>query len=393
MDEAQRPLHRFLTEHPARIVELCHRSDRQVVLLVDGDGTVTYANALFHSLVGENRDPVGQPLSRYLERGQPWPPAELEGDGPHQVTVPFRSRDDSVYRFETALVRADGCLLLFGQRALLTHSEAVARMSEVNEEMVRLSRELTRQSAALKRSNRELENFASVASHDLQAPLRRIEKLGELLRAEIEAMAGEQARDYLDRMAREVSRMRRMVDGLLDLSRVGTRPLRAEPIDLSMLARELADDLAAALEIRDAKIRIEPVVALRADPVMMRQLLQNLLVNALQHGKPGEPPDIHLYPVEPHRSGWVRFALSDRGTGFDPEQAERIFGVFERLQGSGQSEGTGIGLSICRRIVQRHGGSIAAQSSVGDGARFTVTLPAQPAGSVPPPDETGGPAG
>jgi signal transduction histidine kinase len=391
MDEAQRPLHRFLTGHPDKVVELCHLSERQVVLLVDGDGTVTYANALFRVLVGENRDPVGQPLSRYLEQGQPWPPAEPDGGGPRQVTVPFCSRDGSIYRFEIALVRADDCLLLFGQRALLTHSEAIARMSEVNEEMVRLSRELTRQSAALKRSNRELESFASVASHDLQAPLRRIEALSGLLRAEIEAAAGEQARDYLERMEKEASRMRRMVDGLLELSRAGTRPLQAEPVDLGALAHELADDLAAALGIRDAKVRIEPVPAVRADPVMMRQLLQNLLLNALQHGKPGGPPDVRLYPEEADRPGWVRFALSDRGVGFDAGQAERIFGIFERLQGSERSGGTGIGLSICRRIVQRHGGSISAQGEIGRGARFTVTLPAHPAGSAPPPDGTGGP--
>jgi signal transduction histidine kinase len=379
MDESRRSLEEFLGAHPDLVTDLFHGSERQVAVLLDDAGTVLYANGVFRDLIGENRSPVGRPLSRYLENEEA---DALPGVAPgerRQAAIPLRSADGSVYRFEATVARGERSVLLVGQRAVLTHSDAIQRMSLINEEMVNLSRELTRKSAALKRSNQELEDFASVASHDLRAPLRRIEALGELLRTEAGEALNEQAREYLRLIRNAAAQMRQMVSGLLEVSRVNTRNLQTEAVDLTRLAREVADELVGASGEREARIRIDPIPPVQADAAQMRQLMQNLLANAVKFRKPGAPADIRVHeepdPSRNRPGRMVRFAVVDRGIGFDPDFAERIFGMFERLEGPREVEGTGIGLSVCKRIVERHGGTIGASGQAGEGARFTVALP------------------
>lgn len=225
----------------------------------------------------------------------------------------------------------------------------------------------------LEQSNRELEDFAYVASHDLQEPLRKIQAFGDRLQAKYAAELPEQAQDYVARMQSAAKRMQVLINDLLAFSRVTTKAQPFVRVDLDHVAREVAHDLEIRTHEVGAHVEIGKLPAIDADPLQMRQLLQNLISNALKFHREGVPP---LVTVAGNVDGEkVQIAVTDNGIGFEEKYAERIFTMFERLHGRGTYEGTGIGLAICRKIVERHGGEIVARSEPGVGSTFTVTLP------------------
>lgn len=236
----------------------------------------------------------------------------------------------------------------------------------------------------LERSNRELEEFATVASHDLQEPLRKIHTFGDLLAEEHVEHLGESGREYLGRMLNATERMQALIDDLLAYARVATRPRPRQPVDLGRVAREVLGDLESQVALLDARVEIGELPTVEIDPTHARQLLQNLLGNALKFHRAGVPPVIRLFDpdagVPPAPRAIRRFAVQDEGIGFDPKYAEKIFGLFERLHGRGTYQGTGVGLALCRRIVERHGGTIEVTSTPGQGATFVVALPARGGG-------------
>lgn len=244
----------------------------------------------------------------------------------------------------------------------------------------------------LQRSNRELEQFALVASHDLQEPLRKIQAFGDRLRMRYAESLGEQGRDYVERMQQSATRMRRLIDDLLAFSRITTRAQPFSPVDLAAMAREVVSDLDGRLQQSGGQVEVGLLPPVEADPAQMRQLLQNLLANALKFHKPGVPPRVRiegrlLPPAEGNGNGqapsFCEIAVSDNGIGFDEIYLDRIFNVFQRLHGREEYEGTGMGLAICRKIVERHGGQITARSKPGEGSTFLVTLPrTQPQGEA-----------
>ena len=238
----------------------------------------------------------------------------------------------------------------------------------------------------LARSNQELEQFAYIASHDLQEPLRKIQAFGDRLRQRSYESLAEQGRDYIDRMLYSAVRMRRLIDDLLLFSRITTKPQTAARIDLDQILEGVLDDLEVGIEKAGAVVEVEPLPLLEADPSQMRQLFQNLIGNALKFVTPNSSPRIRIFAEResnpPTEGGsdptaeWWRISFQDNGIGFDEKYTDRIFQVFQRLHGRHEYEGTGVGLAICRKIVERHGGVITARSRPGEGATFIVTLPA-----------------
>jgi two-component system, LuxR family, sensor kinase FixL len=253
---------------------------------------------------------------------------------------------------------------------------------------------LRRFAAQLERSNAELQNFASVASHDLQEPLRKIQAFGDRLKAKCGAQLGEQGLDYLARMQNAAQRMQVLIQDLLKLSRVTSRAQPFERCDLQEIVTQVLSDIEVAIEQSGARIEVENLPTIDADPLQMRQLFQNLIANAIKFQKPGEPPEVsvsgRVFELQEHLipGGWpgdqvCQIRIQDNGIGFDDKFAEQIFVVFQRLHSREQYEGTGIGLAVCRKITDRHGGTIVAKSAEGQGATFIITLPvkqpAQPA--------------
>jgi PAS domain S-box-containing protein len=243
--------------------------------------------------------------------------------------------------------------------------------------------------AQLEQSNRELQDFAYVASHDLQEPLRKIETFADRLRTKHGSGLGEEGCDYLVRMQNAATRMRTLVHDLLAFSRVTTQARPFVAVDLDAVARDVLIDLETLLERTGGSVQLENLPTIDADPTQMRQLLQNLIGNALKFRREGTPPTVRVWSealTSERKSGSTRMAgcrlfVADNGIGFEEKYLDRIFNPFQRLHGRGEYEGTGIGLAICRKIAERHGGSITATSDPGQGATFIVTLPSKQSGS------------
>jgi PAS domain S-box-containing protein len=234
--------------------------------------------------------------------------------------------------------------------------------------------------AELARSNAELERFAYVASHDLQEPLRKIQVFGERLHAGHAATLEAEGHDYLERMQDAARRGQAMVSSLLEYSRVTTSGQPFSLVSLSRVAEEVVSDLEVLIEQTGGQVQIDELPTIHADPGQMHQLLQNLIGNGLKFHRPESAPAVALEARE-DSDGQVQILVRDNGIGFDETDLDQIFRPFQRLHGQGEYEGTGIGLAICHKIVERHGGTITAESVPGQGSTFIVTLPCeQPTG-------------
>lgn len=229
---------------------------------------------------------------------------------------------------------------------------------------------------SLERMNAELQEFAFVASHDLQEPLRKIQAFGDRLRKTQAHRLDETGKDYLARMENAAGRMQRLIQDLLKYSRIAAKPEPFREVDLNDLAAETVQVFEFTLRERDGSVAISELPTIQADPTQMKQLLQNLIGNALKFQKPGGKPRVRISSVALDDDSFL-IRVEDNGIGFDKKYVDRIFSPFQRLHGRNEYEGTGMGLAICRKIVERHGGAITAKSSPGKGATFLVTLPAR----------------
>jgi light-regulated signal transduction histidine kinase (bacteriophytochrome) len=278
-----------------------------------------------------------------------------------------------------------GAGYVLAARELETRLSGVEALNRANSELESRvetrTADLNLANQSLQRSNLELEQFASVASHDLQEPLRKIQAFGDRLATRCASELGEQGRDYLARMQASATRMRSLIDALLSFSRVTTKAQPFVSVDLALTAQDVVSDLEDRIQRMEGKVEIGELPTLEADPLQMRQLLQNLIGNGLKFARPGEAPIVevtsHLLPT-PEGNGAIprcELVVRDNGIGFEEVYLDRIFELFQRLHGRQEYEGTGMGLAICRKIVERHGGSITAQSAPDRGAAFLVTLP------------------
>jgi PAS domain S-box-containing protein len=226
----------------------------------------------------------------------------------------------------------------------------------------------------LERSNRDLQDFASSASHDLQEPLRKIQAFGERLNTRFGSVLDEDGRDYLARMIGASHRMQAMINALLDYSRVTTRAQPFVTVQLETIVQEAVADLEARITQTGGQVEAKPLPEIEADPLQMRLLFQNLVGNALKFHPPDTLPKVSIW-ADPPVERMITIHIQDNGIGFDPKYLDRIFHPFQRLHGRGEFEGSGMGLAICRKIVERHDGEITAHSTPGVGTTFLVTLP------------------
>jgi PAS domain S-box-containing protein len=250
---------------------------------------------------------------------------------------------------------------------------------KLTQEALRQSEEKLREfTTQLEQSNRELQDFAYVASHDLQEPLRKIVVFGERLKEKCGDTFPPEPRDYIERMQKAAARMQTLISDLLAFSRLTTKAHPFTSVNLAEIAREVLEDLESRIEQVHGRVEVADLPVLEADGLQMRQLLQNLIGNALKFRRPGEAPLVKVSArkivKDAGREFW-ELSVSDNGIGFDEKYLDRIFNVFQRLHSRNEYEGTGMGLAIVRKIALHHGGDVTAHSQPGQGATFIVTLP------------------
>jgi PAS domain S-box-containing protein len=245
-------------------------------------------------------------------------------------------------------------------------------------ERKRVEEAIAQKAAELTRSNAELEQFAFVASHDLQEPLRKIQAFGDRLKGKFGGAVAPEAQEYLERMQNASARMRTLINDLLAFSRVIRRTEPFVSVDLAVVTKGVLGDLEVRIEKSGAKVQIGDLPVIEADPMQMHQLLLNLLSNALKFQPPGGIPVVKVRSRKFSALSGEQFCeitVEDNGIGFEEKYLEKMFAVFQRLHGRSEYEGTGVGLAVCRRITDRHHGTITARSQLGKGAAFVVTLP------------------
>jgi PAS domain S-box-containing protein len=289
-------------------------------------------------------------------------------------------RGERIAPYRTKRVRKDGRIIDVSLSAapLRDASGAIVGAASIVRDItdqVRTEEALARQALELQRSNAELERFAYVASHDLQEPLRTITSFVQLLARRYKGKLDADADEFIQYAVDGASRMRVLIQDLLDLARIHSRGDTLVPVSLEEILAETLQGLQAVLAESGAAVTHGPLPVVYADPVQMRQLFSNFIGNALKF-RGTDPPAVHVQ-AERQGAGWS-VSIRDNGIGIEPQYLERIFIVFQRLHGRDEYPGTGIGLALCKRIVERHGGRIWVESEPGRGSAFFFTLPKAP---------------
>lgn len=356
------------------------------IITIDHRGVITEFNRAAEQVFGRRR-------------------AEVLGTEPSEILFPPSKTAGHQNRIDRYLTAGEGSLLSKRTEVVAVRSSGLPFEAEltmtINQERgmpvltffvrdisarKRSEEEQRRYAQDLERSNRELEQFAYVASHDLQEPLRKIRTFGDRLEVQCGEALNDLGRQCLDRMKNAAERMQALINGLLILSRVTTKAADFSTVSLTKIAREVVADLEVKIEQSGARVEVGRMPSIQADPLQIRQLLQNLVGNALKFHREDETPlvEISAHYVSPdHRAPGGDFSdeeicqimVKDNGIGFDEKYLDRIFDVFQRLHPRDVHEGTGVGLAICRKIVERHDGAITAQSKPDHGAVFIVELP------------------
>lgn len=237
----------------------------------------------------------------------------------------------------------------------------------------RIEQSLRESTAELERSNNELEEFAYVSSHDLQEPLRKIQAFGDLLAEEYSGKLGD-GEEYLTRIQSSASRMSTLIEDLLAFSRVSTKPAAAVQVDLNQTLKDATNDLSERIARENGTVEVqENLPTIKADETHMRQLFQNLLSNALKFHAADQAPIVHVSYEK--TDDCHKICVKDNGIGIDKKYSDKIFAVFQRLHAKKSFEGTGIGLAVCKKIVERYGGTINVESQLGKGTTFIISLP------------------
>lgn len=329
---------------------------------VDGDGIVTFVNKAALEIIGkEEQALVGRPAADLIASGEAFS-ATAENAGIKNEIV-LRKQDGTTFPADVVCLP----ILSDGKAAGL-----VATFADISER--KEAEEKLRQSIDyLARTNTELERFAYVASHDLQEPVRTVVSFSQLLERRLGPRLSKEERDYLAFIVGSAKRMGDLVKDLLTYARMTNRQTILGPVDMNGVARDVRDNLHSLIDERQAVLQIDSLPIVNGDRIQLIELLQNLVSNAIKFSRPNTTPEVQ---VTAYRDGlFWRFSIRDNGIGIEPEYFERIFIIFQRLHAGQSYSGTGIGLALCKRIVEQHGGSIWVESQPNLGSTFFLTLP------------------
>jgi PAS domain S-box-containing protein len=343
------------------------------VVIVDATGLIQIVNRQTELLFGYPRaELLGQPVEVLLP--ERFRPRHLHHRAGYQSDPHTRAMGSGLELFG---LRRDGsefpveiCLspmTLDGEETLIISNIRDVTARKAADERLHAA------AADLARSNAELEQFAYVASHDLQEPLRMVASYTQLLARRYQGKLDEDADEFIGFAVDGARRMQELINDLLTYSRVGTRALQGEAVDTSRVVDQVVGDLAAAIAEAHANITRDILPIVQGDHTQLGQLFQNLIANGSKFHRPDEVPHVHV-AAELESGGWT-FSVADNGIGIEPRYLERIFVLFQRLHSRADYPGTGIGLALCKKIVERHGGQIRVESAPGRGATFRFTLP------------------
>lgn len=329
------------------------------------EGNFIYLNHSYHQLFGydHSTDLVGKSWRglyspetvQWFEREVfPQLGLELAWQGEAIAT----RKNGSTFVQEISLTLAEDGVMIAVCRDITARKQAEERLKHLNTDLLR--------------SNQELGQFAYVASHDLQEPLRKIRSFSELLSTYYQGQLDERADRYIGYITNGAERMQGLISDLLSYSRVGRAELNMQATSLESILQQVKDDLETVIRTRNALISFDTLPTVYADPTQVRRLMQNLLSNAIKYCQ-ADIPRVYIGATQGDR-GWT-ISVQDNGIGINPQFSERIFVIFQRLHNRDEYSGTGIGLAICKKIVDRHGGQIWVDSQEGQGSTFSFTLP------------------
>ena len=363
-------------------------NETAIVAITDAQGTITFVNDKFCEISKYSREELIGQNHRILNSGhhpreffvEMW--TTIAHGKTWRAEIKNRAKDGSFYWVDTTIVpflnaRGKPYQYLAIRSDITERKLAEIKLKIEMEEHKRTMQGLQRLTKSLEESNRELQDFAYVSSHDLQEPLRKIQAFGDYLKSTCQDSLSEKGRDCLERMLNAASRAQVLINDLLAFSRVTTKAKPFEPVDLSEVLEGVLSDLEIRIEQTGATIEADRLPVVQVDALQMRQIFQNLLSNALKFRREGVASLIqvrsHLYQQQGR--DYCELRIIDNGIGFEQKYADRIFRIFERLHGRKTYQGSGVGLAICRKIAKRHGGTLIAQSELGQGATFILTLP------------------
>ncbi|WP_121355204.1 ATP-binding protein [Flavisolibacter nicotianae] len=359
----------------------------QLVWVAEADGRVIYYNDRITEVAGAHKKEDGS----WFWQGLTHPDDTAATEQAWRKAV----KNGTVYQVEHRIQMNDGTYRWYLSRGLPFRNEngtivkwfgsatdihaAKEQATILEEEVRKRTAELSELNLSLQRSNNELQQFAHVASHDLKEPLRKIKTFTGRLADDPENSLSEKSRTFLQKINSASDRMVAMVEGVLNYSVINTSEQVIEPVSLETVLQSIETDLEILVSQKKAVIRYENLPVVDGSFVLLYQLFYNLVNNSLKFSKPDVPPDMRIGAESFQAAGeeWISIRVDDNGIGFDQAYAEKIFESFTRLNSKDHFEGTGLGLSLCKRIVERHGGSIEATGRPGQGASFLIRLPAR----------------
>lgn len=341
------------------------------IMMVDKTGRITLANGYVENLFGYSKEELlGSSIEMLVPQESRKAHAEMRF---HYNRAPVKHVMGSGR--DLVGMKKDGTLIQI--EIGLNHFDiggdpyVIASIIDISERLA-VAKKLHTQAKDLARSNKELEQFAYIASHDLQEPIRMVGSFAALLNDKYKNQFDETGEKWLRFIVEGAARMRSLVQDLLKYSRAGSVEIKLSPVDPNKICKDVLTDLRQAIEESKATVAFDPLPKVLADESQIRLVFQNLIANAIKFRKDGEAPRIHVGTYSDN--GKAQFIVQDSGIGIDPKYFEKLFIIFQRLHPQSVYPGTGIGLAICKKIIDRHGGDIWVESSIGQGSKFYFSL-------------------